>query len=74
MAAPAWVKQVEVTGGNARQPAPVSLLTSGEKSVAHDDWVVIIQGGQFGSQGVPRVHYRRELGVAWQPGHRSGKP
>ena len=53
MAVPAWVKQVEVTGGNARQPAPVSLLTSGEKGVAHDDWVVIIQGGQFGSQGVP---------------------
>lgn len=50
---PAWVKQIEVTGGTARQPAPVSLLTSGEKGVAHDDWVVIIQGGQFGSQGVP---------------------
>ncbi len=53
MAAPKWVKQIEVTGGTARQPAPVTLLTSGEKGIAHDDWVVIIQGGQFGSQGVP---------------------
>ena len=53
MALPKWVKQVEVTGGTARQPNPVTLLTSGEKGVAHDDWVVIIQGGQFGSQGIP---------------------
>ena len=53
MAQPKWVKQVEVTGGTARQPNPVTLLTSGEKGVMHDDWVVIIQGGQFGSQGIP---------------------
>ena len=36
MALPKWVKQVEVTGGTARQPTPVTLLTSRARSAAAD--------------------------------------